>query len=374
MFVVGAAMRMTRASTVVMRVMHMIHHQARRFQIDMPCGRAPRDGEQDGEECASARHQAGEGWTCACAARPVSGTPSKRIQGRGPRVTTKPDRTRDRAVDPQSSFRISLLEMAARAGIEPMIRFLEACAAAISSETAKTAEAQLRTGTLSGNCTAPRIGIGHFDPKRPLSKPRPYCHLAHVARLFLSHGGNFWEGAAVQARADFGPKRSAGGRINRVTLAGHDVLFPVARDQNPAIARPRLHQNRAAELADEFGLVAMLEDSTLEGREDWHAAFLAESLSRKRQRQERVAHEHAAAGDEIERRAKLEKKEVARLQRLEVNLAARSPEVHLVRLPLRKEAEPVVVGDSNEQFHAGRRQRNNATPGGRVNFRNMFAA
>jgi hypothetical protein len=31
--------------------------------------------------------------------------------------------------------------LAARAGIEPMVRFLEACAAAISSETAKTTDA-----------------------------------------------------------------------------------------------------------------------------------------------------------------------------------------------------------------------------------------
>lgn len=38
--------------------------------------------------------------------------------------------------------------MAARAGIEPMIRFLEACAAVISSETAKTADAHLRAQEL----------------------------------------------------------------------------------------------------------------------------------------------------------------------------------------------------------------------------------
>ncbi len=34
--------------------------------------------------------------------------------------------------------------MAARSGIEPIVRFLEACAAAIASESAKTADAQLR--------------------------------------------------------------------------------------------------------------------------------------------------------------------------------------------------------------------------------------
>ena len=39
--------------------------------------------------------------------------------------------------------------MAARAGIEPMVRFLEACATAISSETAKTDDAQLRAQELS---------------------------------------------------------------------------------------------------------------------------------------------------------------------------------------------------------------------------------
>jgi hypothetical protein len=39
--------------------------------------------------------------------------------------------------------------MAARAGIEPILRFLEACAAAISSESAKTADAQLRAQELS---------------------------------------------------------------------------------------------------------------------------------------------------------------------------------------------------------------------------------
>jgi hypothetical protein len=37
--------------------------------------------------------------------------------------------------------RISLMEMAARAGIEPCIRFLEACVAAISSESAKSGDA-----------------------------------------------------------------------------------------------------------------------------------------------------------------------------------------------------------------------------------------
>lgn len=39
--------------------------------------------------------------------------------------------------------------MAARAGIEPMLRFLEACTAVISSETAKTADPQLRAQELS---------------------------------------------------------------------------------------------------------------------------------------------------------------------------------------------------------------------------------
>ena len=39
--------------------------------------------------------------------------------------------------------------MAARAGIEPCIRFLEACAAAISSESAKTADAQPHAQELS---------------------------------------------------------------------------------------------------------------------------------------------------------------------------------------------------------------------------------
>jgi len=39
--------------------------------------------------------------------------------------------------------------MAARAGIEPCIRFLEACAAAISSESDKAADAQLRAQELS---------------------------------------------------------------------------------------------------------------------------------------------------------------------------------------------------------------------------------
>jgi hypothetical protein len=39
--------------------------------------------------------------------------------------------------------------MAARAGIEPFICFLEACAAALRSETAKTPDAQLRAQELS---------------------------------------------------------------------------------------------------------------------------------------------------------------------------------------------------------------------------------
>jgi hypothetical protein len=39
--------------------------------------------------------------------------------------------------------------MAARAGIEPVVRFLEACAVVISSETAKTADPQLRAQELS---------------------------------------------------------------------------------------------------------------------------------------------------------------------------------------------------------------------------------
>lgn len=40
-------------------------------------------------------------------------------------------------------------QLAARAGIEPMLRFLEACAVAISSESAKTADAQLGAQELS---------------------------------------------------------------------------------------------------------------------------------------------------------------------------------------------------------------------------------
>ena len=39
--------------------------------------------------------------------------------------------------------------MAARAGIEPCIRFLEACAAAIASENAKTTDAHVRAPELS---------------------------------------------------------------------------------------------------------------------------------------------------------------------------------------------------------------------------------
>lgn len=39
--------------------------------------------------------------------------------------------------------------MAARAGIEPFIGFLEACAAALHSETAKTPDAQLRAQNLA---------------------------------------------------------------------------------------------------------------------------------------------------------------------------------------------------------------------------------
>ena len=41
------------------------------------------------------------------------------------------------------------MEMAARAGIEPILRFLEACAGTISSETAKTADTHLRAQELS---------------------------------------------------------------------------------------------------------------------------------------------------------------------------------------------------------------------------------
>jgi hypothetical protein len=39
--------------------------------------------------------------------------------------------------------------MAARAGIEPFISFLEACTEALRSETAKTPDAQLRAQELS---------------------------------------------------------------------------------------------------------------------------------------------------------------------------------------------------------------------------------
>ena len=39
--------------------------------------------------------------------------------------------------------------MAARAGIDPILRFLEACAAAISSESTKTADPQLCAQELS---------------------------------------------------------------------------------------------------------------------------------------------------------------------------------------------------------------------------------
>jgi hypothetical protein len=39
--------------------------------------------------------------------------------------------------------------MAARAGIEPILRFLEACAAAISSDSTKTGDAQLRAQEFS---------------------------------------------------------------------------------------------------------------------------------------------------------------------------------------------------------------------------------
>jgi hypothetical protein len=48
-----------------------------------------------------------------------------------------------------SKSRISLMEMAARAGIEPMLRFLEACAAAISSECTKTTDAHIRAQELA---------------------------------------------------------------------------------------------------------------------------------------------------------------------------------------------------------------------------------
>jgi hypothetical protein len=39
--------------------------------------------------------------------------------------------------------------MAARAGIEPMVRFLEACIQTVNSESTKTSDAQLRAQELS---------------------------------------------------------------------------------------------------------------------------------------------------------------------------------------------------------------------------------
>jgi len=57
-----------------------------------------------------------------------------------------------------------------------------------------------------------------------------------------------------------------------------------------------------------------------------------------------------------------EKKQVSRLQRLEIHLAPWSPKIHFVGLLLGEKLEPLVVGDSNEKLHGGAgRQRQSRT-------------
>jgi hypothetical protein len=46
-------------------------------------------------------------------------------------------------------FRISLMETAARAGIEPVLAFFQACAETVASEIEKSADAQLRAQKLA---------------------------------------------------------------------------------------------------------------------------------------------------------------------------------------------------------------------------------
>jgi hypothetical protein len=66
-----------------------------------------------------------------------------------------------------------------------------------------------------------------------------------------------------------------------------------------------------------------------------------------------VLQKNTATCDEIQWGMQFKKKQVAWLEGLKIHLAPWSPKINLVRRPLGKVPEPLVVRDSDEHFHTG---------------------
>src|SRR3954469_15790363 len=96
----------------------------------------------------------------------------------------------------------------------------------------------------------------------------------------------------------------------------------------------------------------MFQDAAFERFEIGHPVVFPECLPGERQREKAVTHKNSAARDEVQGRMQLEKEDIALGERFEIRLTSRPPKIHLVGLPLREKSEPLVIGDSDKEFHA----------------------
>jgi len=90
----------------------------------------------------------------------------------------------------------------------------------------------------------------------------------------------------------------------------------------------------------------------VEGDEVRGAILLSKGFPCQRQGESRVPDEEAATCNVVEWAVELEEEQVALVNRLE-GPPTWTPEVHFVRLPLRKETIPLVVSHGDEELHGG---------------------
>ena len=142
-----------------------------------------------------------------------------------------------------------------------------------------------------------------------------------------------------------------------VALATDDVPAPIrrGRDPVPLLQEERLLKKNAADRVVSSGIVRNV---AVAGQSDAHllerrgAVLLAKRVPDQAHRQGAPVGEDTASDNEVSRTVKLEKEDLAGLKSLELDSAARLPEVHLVDAwTAGEETEPVGVGDTNKETH-----------------------
>lgn len=208
----------------------------------------------------------------------------------------------------------------------------------------------------AADSTAPFVGVGDRHSKSALSESQFHGSLA-VARLLFRKGDRHLR-ASDEPILNV-PEQAAAFRTGRIhALPDHRAGRPVFGRADPifSIEKERRRQDDAPDRwirrLDPV-LFAILAQAIREFPEIARAVLLLKRLPRHADRAKRILDEKPSADDRVMRTLELEKKQLARPERLE-RRPARPPEIHLIVSLAPQKIIPVIVSQSDKQVcHEG---------------------